>query len=921
MKLNSKVALSMWLVALLPLAAFGWAALRLAQANLTKEVEEQLQLTAELTMHRIKMLADGYAERLRLCRSRTQLRTSLKEFIRSRATHERDEMNQTLSDILPEIESFETISVTDPTGVIVASTSPELIGENLGASQVFLQARTGIQVNQLFIHEGVVKLNLSGPLMSEDEYLGSIIIRSTVEDLFSVLARRTGLGHTGEILLADRTADGDARVINPLRHAPNAPLQRVVPKADRHDPITQAMLKIRRSMNDPVDYRGVPVLAATDYINSPDWGLVVKIDKTEALQPIKKLARSYYAALATTTGIALIIGLAVSRFLIRPIIRLSQSAQRVQRGEFTHRAEENRTDELGQLARSFNAMSNELIQLNENLEERVRQRTEELQETNHTLRRTQEKLERFNHELEDIVKERAAELKSSEERFYLVAQGAVGGIWDWNITNGDCSFSDLWLEQLGYMRDELAAKQEAWIALLHPDDKPLVVDRLQKHLDEHAPCDIECRLRAHNDEYRWFRCCGQAQWSSTGEPVRMVGSHTDITEQKRNQTAVLESQKLESLGILAGGIAHDFNNILTAIVGNISLAKTEIPPSSALEPVLGDVENAALRAAELCNQMLAYSGQGRFEVLDLNLNDIIRDMENLLQISVSKTAVLKFELVENLPATPVDASQIRQVIMNLVINASEAIGERSGIINVATGLARVDAEYLIRTHLAPELPPGDYVYLEVSDSGCGMDKETMNRIFDPFFTTKFTGRGLGLAALLGIVRAHHGALKVYSEPGNGTTFKILLPCSDADAQPIADTPETDRQLEGAGTVLIVDDEETVRATAARILTRCGFDVVLAKDGRHAVEKFKLRPDDFRFVLLDLTMPQMNGVEAFGAMKLLRPDLPVILMSGYNEQAAVERFAGRGLAGFIQKPFQMQSLVDRIRTLLEDNKTE
>ena len=917
MKLNSKVALSMLLVALLPLAGFGWAALRLAQENLTNEVKAQLQLTAALSMHRIQQLANGYEERFRLCSSRTQLRLSLREFTSGGETNEQARMNKILRDILPEIESFETISVTDTNGTVIASTSRDTIGHDFGSSPVFLQARTNIQVDQFFIDNGVVKLNLSGPLKLEGQYIGNMIIRSTVDELFSVLAQRIGFSHTGEILLAERTANGDARFIGPLQHAPNAALRRIVSGEDKHIPIMQAMLKIRRSMDDLVDYRGVPVLAATDYINTPDWGLVVKIDKTEALQPLEALARSYYAALATTAGVVLIFGLAVSRFLTLPIIQLSESAQRVQSGEFTHRAEENRTDELGQLARSFNSMSSELIQLNENLEERVTQRTKELEETNHTLRRTQEKIERFNHELEDLVKERAAELKSSEERFHLVAQGAVGGIWDWNVASGDCGFSDLWLEQVGYMRDELPAKQESWIGMLHPEDKPSVVDCLQKHLDEHAPCDVECRLRTHNGEYRWFRCCGQAQWNSEGKPVRMVGSHTDITEQKRNQQSVLESQKLESLGILAGGIAHDFNNILTAIVGNISVAKTEIPPASPLEPVLTDVENAAMRAAELCNQMLAYSGQGRFEVLDLNLSDLIRDMENLLQISVSKTAVLKFELAEQLPAVAVDASQLRQVVMNLVINASEAIGDRSGVINIATGLARVGAEYLSGTHLAPDLPPGDYVFIEVSDSGCGMDKETLERIFDPFFTTKFTGRGLGLAALLGIVRAHHGALKVYSEPGKGTTFKILLPCSDAKAQSLSPGEnEATRFVDGTGTVLVVDDEETVRATSARILSRCGFEVVLAVDGREAVEKFKLRPQDFRFVLLDLTMPQMNGVEAFGQMKLLRPDVPVLLMSGYNEQAAVERFAGRGLAGFIQKPFQMQTLLDRVRTILK-----
>lgn len=322
--------------------------------------------------------------------------------------------------------------------------------------------------------------------------------------------------------------------------------------------------------------------------------------------------------------------------------------------------------------------------------------------------------------------------------------------------------------------------------------------------------------------------------------------------------------------------------------------------------MLAEIEKSAQRAADLCKQMLAYSGQGKFQVIAVDLSEIVADMENLLRVSITKNVLLTFHLAQRLPSVIADIAQLRQIVMNLVINASEAIGDRSGAISVCTGLTRATAEFLAETELPEGLEPGDYVALEVTDTGEGMAPEILARIFDPFFTTKFTGRGLGLAAILGIVRSHHGTLRVLSEPGKGTTFKILLPCSPAEPSRLnrAPLPKADR---GEGLVLIVDDEETVRTTAARILERCGFTTLTATDGMDGVARFEEKADEIRLVMLDLTMPHMNGVEAFDRIKLIRPRTPVLLMSGFSEEAALQRFADQGLAGFVQKPFQFETL--------------
>ncbi len=422
----------------------------------------------------------------------------------------------------------------------------------------------------------------------------------------------------------------------------------------------------------------------------------------------------------------------------------------------------------------------------------------------------------------------------------------------------------------------------------------------------------------------WFLTSKVPLRNAAGEIIGLVGISRDITkekaaeaEQAKFEQKIQETQKLESLGVLAGGIAHDFNNLLTGILGHASLAKLEFPGNPILFEHLDQVEKSSQRAAELCRQMLAYAGKGRFIVQNLDVTVLVEEITSLLQLSISKKAVLRFQLTHGLPPVAGDATQIRQILMNLVINASDAIGERSGVICLSTGIMRADKAYLSGTHLAPDLAEGDYVFIEVSDNGTGMSKETLARIFDPFFTTKFTGRGLGLAAVLGIVRSHKGALKVYSEEGRGSTFKLLLPCAEGPVAPLDFRGQQAAGWSSQGTVLVVDDEETVRAVSARLLESFGFKTLLAHDGRDAIEKFKAHEQAITLVLMDLTMPHMDGEQAFRELRKLKPSVRVLLMSGFNEQDAINRFTGKGLSGFIQKPFKRDELQTKLRGILEN----
>jgi len=368
--------------------------------------------------------------------------------------------------------------------------------------------------------------------------------------------------------------------------------------------------------------------------------------------------------------------------------------------------------------------------------------------------------------------------------------------------------------------------------------------------------------------------------------------------------------------VLAGGIAHDFNNLLMGVLGNASLALMKMNRESPGREHITKVETAARRAAELTNQMLAYSGKGKFVIEPLVLSRVVEEMAHLLEAVISKKAMLRYEFADDLPAVEADAAQIRQVVMNLILNASDAIGDRSGVITVTTGVLRADRDYLEDTYIDSELPEGYYVFAEISDTGRGMDVETQRTIFDPFFTTKFAGRGLGLAAVLGIVRGHRGAIKVYSEPGRGSTFKILLPAAEEPKEVRVVKPVDASDWRGAGTVMVVDDEEVIRETARMILEALGFRVLLATDGRDAVERFRERGDEVDVVLLDMTMPHMSGEEAFTELRRIRPDISVILSSGYNEQDATNRFAGKGLSGFIQKPYSAQELANTLRGVVE-----
>jgi len=375
------------------------------------------------------------------------------------------------------------------------------------------------------------------------------------------------------------------------------------------------------------------------------------------------------------------------------------------------------------------------------------------------------------------------------------------------------------------------------------------------------------------------------------------------------------AQKLESLGVLASGIAHDFNNLLAVIMSGAELALLEAAPDTQMSRSLLEVRSAAAHAADLTRQMLAYAGKGQVAIKPLNLSQLVLDLSQLLRSSVTKWARLETEFAEQLPAVAGDSAQLQQVVLNLITNASDAIGEQPGTIVVRTGVVQVSGDELQRMYCAELARPGEYVQLEVTDTGCGMDEKTLARIFDPFYTTKSQGRGLGLSAVLGIVKHHNGALQISSTLGRGTMVRLLLPILAA-----ADTPDSNgvpvlESWQGNGTALLIDDEEQVRSVARRMLEYLGFSVITAHDGAHGLELYRQHSGEISMVLLDISMPRMSGYEVFAEIRELAPEAAVVLTSGYPQSEIMEHLGDVEPAGFLQKPFKLQQMIEILRTVV------
>jgi signal transduction histidine kinase/CheY-like chemotaxis protein len=492
------------------------------------------------------------------------------------------------------------------------------------------------------------------------------------------------------------------------------------------------------------------------------------------------------------------------------------------------------------------------------------------------------------------------------------AAARVGG-WETDLRSGRVYWTDETFRIHETTPEEFSPNRDSVYRFYDAENRSRLHAAAELAIRTGVPYSLELELTTARQHRRHVHCTGVAE-RENGRTVKLYGSFRDVTADRRAERdreelrlKMLEAQKLESLGVLAGGIAHDFNNLLTVILANASFIRDAAGPH---EQRLVHIETAAQRAADLCRQMLAYAGKAGFVAGPVDLAALVRDTAELIHVSLSKKASLTLDFPAALPPVDGDASQLRQVVMNLVINASEALGDHPGRISLSAGRDRPAAGAPGQLHTF-DLPAGDCVCLEVADTGHGMDAATLNRIFEPFFTTKFTGRGLGLPAVLGIVRTHRGALYVESAPGRGTTFRVYLPAAAAPATSHAPAPPPAGGAAGAGRLLIADDEAGVLETTDLLLRHFGYETVLAVDGDEAVRRFRSSPESFTAVLMDLTMPGLDGADALREIRAIRPGVPALVMSGFSEADVLHRLHGLGDVPILRKPFSRQILLDHI----------
>ncbi|MGA8833347.1 MAG: PAS domain S-box protein [Desulfomonilaceae bacterium] len=540
----------------------------------------------------------------------------------------------------------------------------------------------------------------------------------------------------------------------------------------------------------------------------------------------------------------------------------------------------------------------------------------------------EESLKRSKEELELRVEERTAELKESRDRFQDLVENTPDWVWEIDEKGVYTYVSPRVQDILGYEPQEVLNRTP--FDLMDPEEAHRVSDIFAALAAFRKPVMGLENTNLHRNGHAVVLETNVVPFFSSDGTLRGYrGINRDITERNRLEAERLEmertllhAQKLESLSVLAGRISHDFNNQLAVVLGNLELALTDLSPDSVAKESIMNAIEAADRSVELSLQMLIYSGSAFYLPQDIHVNELLNRTSDLLKSSVSKHVDLKLEIGDTLPPIKGDVDQIQRLVTSILDNAFEAIGNKEGAVRLSTGVLDCDEAYLSHNRLEMKPEPGQFVFLEITDTGCGMDAETLRKLFDPFFTTKSNSRGLGMSEVMGIAKGHHGALFVVSQLGKGTTVQVLFPVSnESQASSLSDRESVETKSSAPGvpsrgkTILLVDDEEGVRDLTVRRLNVLGYDTITAADGAQGVRILRERLNEIDLVILDFAMPRMDGLEAFEELIRIKPDVKVILCSGYTEDAVLRSFTGQHAAAVLHKPYKIEDLKGKLDRLL------
>jgi len=863
-----------------------------AKRNLTRQILNHLESVASIQHNRIHGIVAQNLERWGLVASRTQMRISLAEFTADGDPAHQTRMTRILQDAMVPISDFRSISICALDGTIIASTDGEKIGGNHAADLFFTLGQKRTRVD-LFFHDpgGRLMVYLTGPLYMQDTLLGVLVIESVVDNIVTSISDYTGLGQSGETILAKRDDNGDALFLMPTRFDPQAALRLFISRDKVDRPIIRLFQGISEESADAVDYRDVPVLAATRLVEETDWGVVVKIDREEAFAPVSQMRNLLVLVVIVSLLFVILVSLYFARSITRPIIRLTGVARNIANGHLRGRADETMQDETGVLARAFNSMTDTLITTQKSLESQVKR------------------------------------LREREERINLLLNYTTEGIYGLD-NNGNCTFCNLsCIRLLGYKEksDLLGKQMHTLIHHTRPDGTAFPL----------SDCKILQGMGKkdgglHGENELFWRADGTSFWAEYwsypvlkgNEIVETLVTFIDITERRATEAdkeklnaQLQQAQKLEAIGTLASGIAHDFNNILSAILGYTELAQLKLPPESEVNKDLAEVFRAVNRASELVKQILTFSRQAKHEPRPLQIHLIVKEALKLLRASIPTTIEIREKIDANSGTVLADATQIHQVLMNLCTNAYQAMRESGGVLGVE--LSRIEImkedDKVTGLHLAP----GSYIKLVVSDTGHGMDRALMARIFEPYFTTrkKGEGTGMGLALVHGIVKDHDGHITVYSESGKGSSFHVYLPRIESGA--IESEPVIGEDLpRGNERVLVVDDEQIIVQITERMLKGLGYQVTAVTSGSEALQYFQMRPEEVDLVITDMTMPQITGAQLAQKLLAVKPDLPIILCTGFSELINEKKAKAIGIREYIMKPVVIQELAAVVRKVLD-----
>ncbi len=522
-----------------------------------------------------------------------------------------------------------------------------------------------------------------------------------------------------------------------------------------------------------------------------------------------------------------------------------------------------------------------------------------------------------NENLESLVEKRTREVKQSEERFALAMRGANDGLWDWDLETGHIYYSPRWKSMLGYEEHELDANLDSWAALVHPDDKGWVIEKVQDYLQGRADSfEVEMRMK-HRDGYEVIVLSRAylVHSDSDDKAVRLVGTHVDITAYKRLENQLLQSQKMEAIGTLVGGIAHDFNNMLGAIQGNVYLTKLLLNNNPEAIEKLASIERLGLRAADMVQQLLTFARKDTVETERLYLNEFMQEAFKLSRNAIPENIESSCKLCDELLIIDGSATQLQQVLMNLLNNASHAVADRAQPCIDCSLTAFISDAAFLKRH--PSLKEGRFASITVQDNGHGIAEDHLNNIFEPFFTTKEVGEGtgLGLAMVYGAIQSHGGAIEVESRLEEGTAFHIYLPLEVEKAKKLKDGEA--QTLEGQGeTILLVDDEIEMREVTKEVLIHLGYNILTAADGEEALQLFKAHKDEIKLAILDVVMPRMGGVDAARHIRKINTTIPIIFATGYDRKKTLKTGDELDRSIVLNKPFSVADISQSLRRMIE-----